>query len=157
MVIAAAFLLLWLGSSLFALRYGGCPERWIALLLFVAFPASILVRKLNWAFGHIDLGLVLIDGSLLCGLVAVALRADRFWPMPIASMQILAMVGHALKLIEPDTLPLIYWLTNVVWAYPMQTLLALGTERHRARERRSGLEPCWSKSSAATAAVSQKV
>ncbi|MDB5680426.1 MAG: hypothetical protein JWO16_231, partial [Sphingomonas bacterium] len=79
--------------------------------------------------------------------VAIALRANRYWPIGIAAMQVLQVVGHLLKLADPHMLPLLYWLSSVVWAYPMLILLALGTVRHRNREKRLGPEPSWSSSS----------
>ena len=77
----------------------------------------------------------------------IALRANRYWPIGMAAMQVLQVVGTLLMLADRQMVPLLYWISNVVWAYPMLILLALGTVRHRNRVKRLGPEPSWSSSS----------
>ena len=84
---------------------------------------------------------------MLVLLLAIAFRANRYWPIGMAAMQVLQVVGHLLKLADPHMLPLLYWISSVVWAYPMLILLGLGTVRHRNRVKRLGPEPSWSSSS----------
>jgi hypothetical protein len=94
-----------------------------------------------------DLGVFGLDVLMLVLLLAIAFRANRYWPIGVGAMQMLQVVGHLLKLADPGMLPMLYWLSSVVWAYPMLLLLLLGTVRHRNREKRLGPEPSWSKSS----------
>jgi cytochrome c-type biogenesis protein CcmH/NrfF len=84
---------------------------------------------------------------MLVLMLAIAFRANRYWPMGLAAMQMLQVFGHLIKLADPTMLHVVYWISAVVWAYPMLLLLLLGAVRHRNRVKRTGPEPSWSNSS----------
>jgi hypothetical protein len=117
-------------------------------VFLLAFPASRLGFLTGWRFQGVAVGVLLVDLAMLAPLFWLALRANRQWPMPMAAMQALQVLGHLMKLAQPTILPLLYWLDRVAWAYPMLVLLALGTLRHANRVRRLGAEPPWSSFSA---------
>lgn len=145
-MIAILFILLWLGVSVYALWRGGQPERFVALMFLVAAPLSSALYSTGRWHG-MQLGIFAVDIVMLILLLAIAFRANRYWPIGIAAMQVLQVIGHLLKLADPQMLTVIYWVSAVVWAYPMLLLLLLGTVRHRNREKRLGPEPSWSSSS----------
>jgi hypothetical protein len=145
-MIVLLFLGLWLGVCGYALWRGGQSERFVAGLFLLAFPLGAFINA-KFRTEGLQVGSLSVDLTMLVLLVAIALRANRYWPIGIAAMQLLQVMGHVLKLADPHMLPLLYWLSSVVWAYPMLILLALGTVRHRNREKRLGPEPSWSSSS----------
>lgn len=142
-MIVILFLALWLGVSAYALWRGGQPERLVATIFLIAFPLSSYINAKLRSEG-IQWGSLGVDTTMLVVLLAVAFRANRYWPIGIAAMQLLQVFGHVLKVADPTMLPLLYWLSSVVWAYPMLILLLLGTVRHHNREKRLGPEPAWS-------------
>lgn len=147
MVIMIAFLLLLFGVCAYALWRGGQPERLVAAVFLLGAVLSGFVQGPQWQWRGVEIGILTIDATMLVLLVWIALRADRYWPIAVAAMQVLQVVGHLLKLADPRMLPLLYWISNVVWAYPMIAVLGLGTLRHRNRVKRSGAERHWSVSS----------
>ena len=68
----------------------------------------------------------------------VALRSDRFWPLWISGLQLTATLGHALKAIEFDLVPIAYAVSLRFWSYPILIILAVGTWRSRQRLRSLG-------------------
>jgi hypothetical protein len=146
-MIAMLFLVLWLGVCAYALWRGAQPERFVALIFLAAVPAGAAAYSMGARWRGIELGLFAVDMVMLFLLLAIALKANRYWPIAIVAMQVFQVIGHLLKLADPHMLPLLYWLSNVVWAYPMLILLLLGTVRHRNRVKRLGPEPSWSSSS----------
>ena len=146
-MIALLFLLPWLGVCIYALWRGGRPEQCVALIFLSAFPAGLAINSIGYRWQGLQLGSFGIDLTMFALLLIIALRANRYWPMGIAAMQLLQVMGHLLKLADPRMMMLLYWLSSVVWAYPMLVLLLLGTIRHRNREKLLGREASWSNSS----------
>jgi uncharacterized membrane-anchored protein len=143
---AVLFLLPWLAVCGYAAWRGGQPERFVAIMFLIAFPLGAFLNAKFRSQG-IQIGSFSVDVAMLILLLAIALKANRYWPMGMVAMQLLEVVGHLLKLADPRMMPLLYWISSVMWAYPMLILLALGTLRHRNRIRRLGPESSWSSSS----------
>ncbi|HEX8623528.1 MAG TPA: hypothetical protein VF782_00470, partial [Allosphingosinicella sp.] len=93
----------------------------------------------------------LIDLATLLGLLIVALRADRLWPLCIAALQMVGTAGHAVKLADPQVLPYAYAFALRFWGYPMIALIMLGTWNHQRRLIKFGVDKSWSSSSARSA------
>ncbi|MDB5679748.1 hypothetical protein [Sphingomonas bacterium] len=140
------FAFLWLGSCAYALWRGGQPERFVAVIFLASSPLSIAAYTPN-PWRGVQWGILTVDVVMLVLMLAIAFRANRYWPMGIAAMQMLQVLGHLIKLTDPTMLHVVYWVSAVVWAYPMLLLLLLGTVRHHNRVKRLGPEPSWSKSS----------
>ncbi|MBN8806637.1 MAG: hypothetical protein J0I47_00140 [Sphingomonas sp.] len=153
MATALLFLLPWLGVCGYALWRGGQPERLVGGLFLLAFILSIITNRLGMQWHGVEVGTMGVDTALLIALLAIALRANRYWPIGMAAMQLLQVMGHLLKIADPRMLPLLYWISSVVWAYPMLVLLWLGTLRHHNRVKRFGPESSWSDSSGRSAAI----
>ena len=146
-MVVLLFLVLWLGVCFYALWRGGQPERFVALSFLAAFLTGLLLNRLGYRWHDLQLGSFGVDAMLLLLLLVIAFRANRFWPIGMAAMQLLQVTGHLLKLADPRMLPLLYWISSVMWAYPMLLLLWLGTIRHHNRVKRYGPERSWSGSS----------
>jgi hypothetical protein len=128
----------------YALARGGTPERLIAILFVIAALATAATGLNEPLLGQTRWGVFAVDLALLIGLCAVALRANRIWPLWIASMQLFTVMAHLGNMMMPGVRPNAYrWsiiLTSLVmvWALVHQTYL------HRKRVVRMGAERSWS-------------
>lgn len=145
MVMIVAFNLLQLAVAGYALWRGGGPERAVALLLLAASLATIVTpATYRVSYFTVFYAVMWIDLALFLGLAAVAAFADRFWPMWLTALQLVALGAHGVRAIDPQLWAAAYWLVTTKIAYPMLLLLFVGTLRHRQR-RAAGLpERSWS-------------
>ena len=101
--------------------------------MLLAALASPLVE--TNAFVQAEIGILLIDGSLLAYLLVLALRSDRFWPMWAAGFQIVGTSIHGASIADPAIWPFAYATAQVFWSYPVLFSLLFGSwveARHRA-------------------------
>ena len=130
--------------ALYAFVRGGAPERVVAAAFIAAAIASFVAQPLvRGGYDDTEFGLLLIDVALLAVLVAVALWANRFWPIWIAAFQLFALLVHVTMLYEQDILPLVYFVVISRIAYPMLLMLLVGTMLHFQRLKRHGADPDW--------------
>jgi len=142
------FNILWLTCCAYALHSGGAPERWAAALEIVAIFLTTLVQALFRAhryYTEFSTGIFVIDSVFLIALCAIALTADRFWPMLAAGFQVADIAVHLCKLAAPEILSLGYGIGIASWVYPKLILFAIGTWRHQQRLARYGKDPAWSR------------
>ncbi len=78
---------------------------------------------------------MIIDAALLVAFVVILLKADRYWPMWVAALQLLTMGIHAVRWFDPSLLPAAYHHLVVWLGYPVLGGIAVGTWRHDRRER----------------------
>ena len=139
------FNLLLLGSCGYAILRGGAPERITGWLLIGATVLTPLAAGgLAMRFVQAELGIFVVDVVLLGALTIVALKADRFWPMVLAAMQLDTTAVHILKLVDADLIRITYALMIAAWSYPMLVVLAIGTMRHQRRLAQFGEDRAWS-------------
>lgn len=138
----SSFWLLLVVACVYAQRRGGLPERVVAAQLLTAAVLTVLCRAgVSIRYSSIDLGVVMIDAFLLIGLIAVTVSVDRAWPIPLTSLQAIAVLGHFCKLVNPELWRLGYALMTTAPAYPAVILLIVGTYRHDRRARPVVREP----------------
>lgn len=139
----AVFLTLLLGSCAYAFFRGGAPERIGAGILIAATAASALtlLASRNRYFAT-EISTMWVDIAMTLAFLALALRAQRYWPMWVSMVQI-DMVATHLVMFSPDTQAWSYWAMQALWSYPAPILLAAGTFRHRRRIKRYGSDPSW--------------
>jgi hypothetical protein len=134
---------------LYAALRGGTPEvvggtiiGVGSLLTFVA-----LLSSMADLYGSIEVGVFVVDVVALMAFLALALRAERLWPLCVTALQVVGTAGHAVKLVDPQILPSAYAFALRFWGYPMILLLVLGTWNHQKRLARNGVDKSWSSSS----------
>lgn len=128
-----------------ALTLGGWPERATAVILLCASVATIVLPfDPSTSFRSVETLELVIDVTLMGGLMAVALLANRFWPLWLAALHLLAVGIHGVKGFDPALMPWMYAQAGGKLAYPMLVLLAAGVLRHRLRLARYGSDPDWS-------------
>lgn len=133
---------------LYAWFKGGSPERLGATIILVGSLLSIaLLSSPGGRFRSVEFGIFLVDVACLLAFLALALRADRFWPLWVTALQAVGIAGHAVKLVDPGTIPLAYAFVMALWSYPMLLLIVAGTWRHQQRLMRFGTDRSWSSSS----------
>lgn len=119
---------------LYAFRRGGAPERWTAAMFVVAGTATLALHS-PWPARYVGLetSVLVIDVTLLSGLMVVAVRADRFWPLAMAAFQTMAVGAHAAKALDLRLGAGAYQQALVFWSYATLPLLALAVWRRGRR------------------------
>lgn len=141
-----AFVLL----ALAAWRWGGGPERALAAIL-------VWFRVADWAYhglfqqslelADIDFAHALIDVVACAAAFAVALYANRIYPLWFAAVQLLAVFAHLAREMAVDILPVVYAIMFMAPSYLQIAILVLGLWLHRRRVRRHGPYRSWRRSS----------
>lgn len=98
-------------------------------------------------FQSVPVRLFLMDVLLLVALCVIAIRANRWWPIPVAGCQLVAVLVHAGKLLDPSMIPSGYAFLVKISSWPMVALLGYGTWAHRQRLRQGIIVPDWKPSS----------
>lgn len=134
----------------YALGRGGAPEKIGASILLVG---SFLTNGVLIAaaisgspvrFQSVELGVVIVDLFCSVAFLALALRADRFWPLWVAALQILGTAAHAVRFVDPEIVGRTYAFMLAFWSYPMIVLMIVGTWRHRRRLALFSADRSWS-------------
>ena len=106
-----------------AIWKGGRPERLAGAAFLLGWTAAAVLKELGlpglaWAGAG-------IDAAYFCLLVVLALVTDRYWPIAAAGFQLLAVMTHAARLIDPQAGAWAYVAAGIIWTYLV--LAALGT------------------------------
>ena len=130
----------------YALIWGGKPERIAGILLFSAAVATVLIEAPFDRFNYrdVELATLLVDTALLAALAALALRANRYWPLWMTALHANAVATHLVKFANPSLLPSVYHIAAAIMAIPMATILVIATYRHQTRMVRNGIDAPWS-------------
>lgn len=138
MVRSLLFLTAAIPAIVYAVRCGGQPERLTAAMIALAILATTAVPRETYL--ELVWPLLLIDVLLLAGLTAVALCADRYWPLYFAATHLLTVALHGVRVYDPELLPTVYARLGGQLGYPTLVILIVGTWRHVRR----GAEVDWS-------------
>lgn len=123
-------------------RWGGAPERW---LIGIFLATMVLPMYVIWMFdlgkkvvGNLPETFVLVDGLAAVLFVAVALNANRNYPLWIAGFQLVAVGAYMVRVIVESASPLAYAILIIGPSYCQLLVLVAGFVRHVLRERRFG-------------------
>jgi hypothetical protein len=136
-VFALVFLAYWKGAS---------PERQAALVFVSMF---VFDRSYHWVFGpgvfilRANLGHIMIDAAALAAFVIVALRANRLYPLWLASFQLMIIVSHIVRAINPAMLNGVYGILAFVPSYLEVLAFGTGILAHIRRQARFGQYRSW--------------
>jgi len=120
------------GSSVFSWRFGGLDEKLASAGFLFATLATHYANRSHYS--HTETGELAIDLLLLAGLVVLALRSDRFWPMWAAAFQLVGTSVHIASMTETGDFAWAYAVGLIFWSYPVLIALMVGTwleARHR--------------------------
>ena len=134
-----------LSAGLFAAWRGGPPEKMGALIIAALLFTDIVY---HWRFGpsgfmEVDPFHLVMDAAELAAIWALALQANRIWPLWAAAAQLICVAGHVAALIEPGGMTGAYWTMTQVPFFIQVTALLLGTAFHARRELRIGRYRSW--------------
>ena len=139
------FVALLAACCLYAWWGGGAPER-IGAAIFAA--GSVLSHFAYLAskrhFNHVEIGILIVDIATFCAFLALATRANRFWPIWMTGLLGIGIVAHLAMNASPQILPYAYRFVLSAWSYPMLALIAIGIWQHRRRLKLFGADPSWS-------------
>lgn len=128
------FTLLFL-CCLYAFLAGGRPERIGAGAYAVACLAShFLYAAPALKYRSVETGVFLVDVLVFAVFIALALRADRLWPIWVSALLGLGVLAHLGRLAGPGTMPWAYQIVMSVWSYPILAIIAIGTFNHHRRK-----------------------
>jgi hypothetical protein len=133
------------GGCTYAIRCGGAPERiagWVILATVVADPLLHVV--LQPRFREVDPTHVIIDVARFAGLAAVALRANRYWPIWLSAFQLLALGAHLAKAMDLAIHPVIYGAMQAMWSYGILIGLIVATRVHQRLTAGGATRRSWS-------------
>ncbi|RYD27661.1 MAG: hypothetical protein EOP89_04265 [Lysobacteraceae bacterium] len=129
----------------FAWLRGGRPEQIAATTLVVAAAATFAAyTPYPPRFFAVEYGVFGVDLLLLATLVAIALNANRYWPLGLAALHLAATIAHFGKMVDLAMGGWGYAFLLKLWAYPMLLTLVVGTIRHRRRISQFGVDRSWS-------------
>ncbi|MES3150851.1 hypothetical protein [Sphingomonas faeni] len=139
------FIALLVATVAYAFRIGGRPERWAAAMFVIAGLLTLLLHS-PWPVRYVgvETSVLVVDAALLIALLALALHADRFWPLAMAALQTMAIAAHAAKALDLRLGAGAYQQALVFWSYATLPLLALAVWRHGRRSARGGGDRDWS-------------
>jgi hypothetical protein len=133
------YLLFWaslISVTLAAYRWGAAPERAVASMYLLAAVATTVAHPaISVRYRDVELAVFLIDALLLAGLVFISIRADRWWPLCATALQILTVLSHVGKIVNPALWRYGYQLMAVWASWPTVVILAVGIWRERQRQR----------------------
>lgn len=136
-LLAACCLYAWWG--------GGAPER-IGAAIFAAGSALSHFAFLlsSQRFREVEAGILLVDVATFLAFLALAMRANRFWPIWMSGLLGVGIVAHLAMKLSPQILPYAYRFILSAWSYPMLALIAIGTWQHRKQLKACGADRSWS-------------
>lgn len=109
-------------------------DRETRLAAVISLAASLLSTALMNLHSQIAVSVALIDIAVLAAFVGLALTTRRFWPLWVAGLQLTTVLGHGLRLLQPNLVDIAYAAAMRFWSYPILFILiaaALRSERYR--------------------------
>lgn len=149
-------LAMFLAVGAVAFRWGGAPERAVAVVLVGWNTADFFYHLIQGpsAFVWVDNWHLLLDGAMLATTMWVALRANRMWPLWVAAAAVISFSGHLAVLVRPEGNARAYWALTQLPQYVQLVALMLGTYAHAMRlQRLGGPYRSWRKNNTAEARV----
>lgn len=126
-----------IGVGLVALWRGGRDERLASYILLAGWGLTVLVARTR--FAQTEWGILAVDAVLFAGLVAIALRSDRHWPLFAAGFHLLAIVTHIANVVDPGVGGWAYFTAEIIWGYLL--VLSIGYGAWTAPRRRGEQQP----------------
>jgi len=117
---------------------GEFEERLTAAALLLSIGVTVVLRDRSWS--HLQVAGFVMDVLVLVVLVGISLRTAKFWPMAAAGFQLLAVLIHVAKMIDPQVQDWAYITAIVIFTYLLIGALGVGTWntwRRNAEQRRS--------------------
>lgn len=126
--------------------WGAGPERVCGTIL-LAMPFAEVGYHLLFGpetrLSHTDVGHAVLEMVIAIPLLAVALTANRRYPLWLVSFQLVAVLSHMVRNLAPEAGGAAYLIMTVAPSYAMIVTLTLGLAAHRIRMHRHGSYRSW--------------
>ena len=125
-------------ASAYALALGGRELKIATVTLDSAFILTFLFYVtgskswLDW-----PIGVLIVDCVALAIFVTLALRSNRFWPLPIAALHIIPVLTPLVNLVGKNLVSDALGLTQGLWGYFQLAILVAATAREQRRNKRA--------------------
>ena len=129
-----------------ALRWGDLPERLCAALLVAMVIWEILyhyVFMANFVVTDVDFGHFAMSLGAEFGYLAIALYANRVYPLWLASLQLISVLTHIARKLDEGVTGFAYQLIVIAPSYFMILIIAVGIIQHQRRLKRYGPYRAW--------------
>jgi hypothetical protein len=130
-----------------ALIWGGGPERMIAIVWFVLFR---ILPQAYWLSVGTGVKLATIDPLVAAWdtiatviFVAIALNANRNWPLWVAGLQVLALLAHVARGLTDIIAPIAYAVMFAAPGWLQLVIIGIGITRHARRRATYGPYRDW--------------
>ncbi|HWK42149.1 MAG TPA: hypothetical protein VNR60_09475 [Croceibacterium sp.] len=132
-------------ALLVAFRKGGSPERLAAAVIAAWMVVDVSYHLLFGpsGFDRVDPVHLVLDGGVLIAITAIALRANRIWPLWAAAAQLICVTGHLAIVVQPEGLRRAYWAMTQIPPFIQLAALLLGVLAHSRRQKRWGNYRSW--------------
>lgn len=148
-----------LALILIALWRGAGPERWSAAVFICMFVLDRLYHFIlgqGAQYGTMDVGHFCIDLIATIAFVAIALRANRIYPLCLAALQVIAVISHVIRAISPAVAGGAYSILMIAPSYLQIAVFGTGLCLHLRRSQKFRHYPSWLVSSPHSQAQEQK-
>jgi hypothetical protein len=108
-----------------ALWKGGPDEKAAGAMFLMSLVITRTLRDHSWPL--LQRGDLLADTLFFVGLLVLALRTPRYWPLAAAAFQFLSVLTHMGKLIDPNVHQWAYITAQVIWSYLVLAAIGVGT------------------------------
>lgn len=142
-----------------ALRWGAPPERiCVATLVIVTFgdPLYHLLMHQSPIYRTVDIGHLVMDLGVAAIFVAVALRANRVYPLWLAAFQLVSVLSHFAREVTDSFPKLAYGLMSYGPFYVILLIMAGGIAFHARRAKYLGRYRSWRTSSSPSRAADRR-
>jgi hypothetical protein len=116
-----------LACSVYASILGGRTGRMGAAIFVIATVLSNIAARYNPNWASTSFGVMWVDTGCLVGLLVLALRSNRYWPIWALGFQTIAVATHLATIIAPDIVPRAYQAIAAFWSIPILAAMVTGT------------------------------
>lgn len=125
------------GACGYALLRGRTDARIVGAVFLVGNFVTYAIRSpFAESYTSVETGILAVDVVAFLAFTYAALISDRFWPLWVSGLQLTTSLGHVMKAVDLNLMPLAYAAALRFWAYPILIILALGVWRSERRSRR---------------------
>jgi hypothetical protein len=107
-----------------ALWKGAAEERATGAAILVAIAATRGLRDYSWPV--LQRGDFIADTLLFLFLFVMAMRTRKYWPLAAAGFQLLAVMTHIGKMLDPAVQQWAYLTAQIIWTWLVMGALAVG-------------------------------
>jgi hypothetical protein len=121
---------------------GGREEQLAAGGVLLSFAITVALRDRSWA--GTQWSAFVADVALLALLTAISLRTTRFWPLVAAAFQLLCVMTHIARMVDPGVRAWAYATGQVIFTQLYMIAVGFGvwnTWRGRLPEEATGAAP----------------